>query len=386
MAKLKDYRPPEPESYERFLWWCAGADRRVLTECTYADYVKYSGLGGIVLATGLLAMLSMGFALSRVFESLAVAIPIGLLWGCIIFNLDRFVVSSTGKGDGKHTISWGEFWHALPRLFMATMIGFTISAPLEVYIFQKEIDKQWEIRKDEERASIRQKLIDHRKDEYIAFKEQENILKADVQLYKDHIARLTEMISDETTRRGCGPICRGHMQQRADLERRQKVREKEFAAVADSIHHIDQEREQLVELRAAAFSGKLGMLDSLTALHQYPGSFWPVWLLRLLFIFIEVAPVIFKLMIAYSPYDYLSENLMQIQLAKQGIEFKEGFSKVEDGSFHDKIIFHEARQLVQDEQLRRAADAALYVKLMKAYEEREGKSIDEHPEDYIKPS
>ncbi|MBK9107286.1 MAG: hypothetical protein IPM92_02610 [Saprospiraceae bacterium] len=108
-------------------------------------------------------------------------------------------------------------------------------------------------------------------------------------------------------------------------------------------------------------------------------------MLRLLFVLIEIAPVLFKLMIAYSPYDYLSENLMQIQLAKQGIEFKEGFSKVEDGSFHDKIIFHEAHQLVKEEQIKRNADLSNYKQLMDEYAKRESQNIKDHPDDYIKP-
>ncbi|MBK9107287.1 MAG: DUF4407 domain-containing protein [Saprospiraceae bacterium] len=272
MPKLKDYKAPTPKSFEIFLWWCAGADKEILKECTYADYVKYSGLGGIVLATGILAWLSMSFALERVFDSYFIAAPGGISWGLIIFNLDRFVVSSTGKGDGKHTISWGEFVHAFPRLVMATMIGFTISAPLEIYIFQKEIDKQWEIRKDKEKANVRNEVKSHRKDEYDTYKLADERLLQESKTYNDQINNLTNMISDETTRLGCGPICKGHMRQREDLRNLVKENDKKLIPIKDSIRSIDVERELLVKEREQKFSGKLGMLDSLTALHEYPGS------------------------------------------------------------------------------------------------------------------
>ena len=81
----------------RFFWWCAGADKRILTFSSYSDHVKYVGLGGIVLATGILATISMFFAINYIFEDVRIAIPVGFLWGGIIFNLDRFIVS-TVKG------------------------------------------------------------------------------------------------------------------------------------------------------------------------------------------------------------------------------------------------------------------------------------------------
>lgn len=56
-----------------------------------------------------MAALSMGFAIHTIFDGKwAVTIPISLIWALIVFNLDRFIVSSTGKGDGDSTISLKE--------------------------------------------------------------------------------------------------------------------------------------------------------------------------------------------------------------------------------------------------------------------------------------
>ena len=35
------------------------------------------------------------------------AICFGIIWGLIIFNIDRFIVASTGKGDGTEAITFG---------------------------------------------------------------------------------------------------------------------------------------------------------------------------------------------------------------------------------------------------------------------------------------
>ena len=42
----------------RFLWFCAGADASLLAHCPHSDRVKYQGIGGIVLATAVLAFTS----------------------------------------------------------------------------------------------------------------------------------------------------------------------------------------------------------------------------------------------------------------------------------------------------------------------------------------
>ena len=140
---------------EKLLWWCSGADPRILSHCPDYDRVKYFGLGGIVFATFILAFVSSSYAFYIVFEpkniatkeevdslTAVIALIIGLIWGCIIFNLERFIVSSTGKGDNTDTITGQEFIQAIPRLFMGLVISLAISAPLEIRIMKSEIDAE----------------------------------------------------------------------------------------------------------------------------------------------------------------------------------------------------------------------------------------------------
>src|SRR5205809_810732 len=57
--------------------------------------------------------------------------------GIIIFNFDRFLVSTMRKyGISKRK----QLWMAVPRLILALLIGFTIARPLELKIFEKEIN------------------------------------------------------------------------------------------------------------------------------------------------------------------------------------------------------------------------------------------------------
>lgn len=129
-----------------FLWICAGVNRKVLRQCP-TDYAKYAGIGGTILFTALMAMLSGGYALFTVFDDKVTAICFGIFWGLLIFNLDRFIVN-TMYSDGKVTISWREFYCGLPRIIMAIFLGVVISTPLELKIFEDAIDIRMEQDKD----------------------------------------------------------------------------------------------------------------------------------------------------------------------------------------------------------------------------------------------
>ena len=51
----------------RFLWWCCGADPKILMKATNYDRVKYGGIGGIVLVCGVLATFAGGLAFQASF-------------------------------------------------------------------------------------------------------------------------------------------------------------------------------------------------------------------------------------------------------------------------------------------------------------------------------
>ncbi len=123
-----------------FLWWCSGVNREILRQCP-TDYAKYAGMGGTILFTALMAMLSGGYAMFYVFNNPKVAIAFGVFWGMLIFNLDRFIVN-TMYSDGKVTISWQELYSGLPRIIMAIFLGIVISTPLELKIYEKSINTE----------------------------------------------------------------------------------------------------------------------------------------------------------------------------------------------------------------------------------------------------
>ena len=89
--------------FKEAMWWCAGADRRLLRICR-GDHTKNVGLGTIILFTAMMATFSGFIAMELVFDSKAVAAVFAFCWGAMIFFLDRFI-TNTMYSDGKASIS-----------------------------------------------------------------------------------------------------------------------------------------------------------------------------------------------------------------------------------------------------------------------------------------
>ena len=123
--------------FQKFMMICSGANIHILKK-TPSEWNKFSGIGAIVLFTAVFATLSAGYAMYTVFDSIYAAVGFGLLWGLMIFNLDRYIVSSIKKTGG----FWNQLWMSIPRLILATFLGIIISKPLELKIFEKEVNKQ----------------------------------------------------------------------------------------------------------------------------------------------------------------------------------------------------------------------------------------------------
>lgn len=136
------------ETPKYFFWWCAGAHRETLEQCP-ADQHKYVGMGFTVFITGVLATLAGGFAMNSLSDSKFLVLCFALIWGFMIFNLDRFIVSSMSRKNR---------WSVIPRFFLAAVIAVTISKPLEIEIFRNQVNFEAKRYAEENRSSMVEKL------------------------------------------------------------------------------------------------------------------------------------------------------------------------------------------------------------------------------------
>jgi hypothetical protein len=113
-----------------------------------------------------------------------------------------------------------------------------------------------------------------------------------------------------------------------------------------------------------------------------PSAGWPIWLVRFLFMMLEIAPVLLKLMLIKGPYDYMSENVNQILEAKQGISIEH----IRDE--HNKIAKFKTNynplriiKIVERQNQREAENA---IEAIDSFAEKEKKDIQQNPDKYIK--
>ncbi len=410
--------PPqgEPGWFTRFLWFCAGADARLLRVCPGSDWIKYQGIGGVVFATTVLAFASGTYAFYTVFspkhetalstavdmQTIPLAVTAGLIWALVIFNIDRFIVSSTGKGDGTDAITFREFTQSIPRLVMAAIIGVCISAPLEVRILKPEIDAQLELEQNEYLRQLNENAdqrVQARKDELNA-----KIDKAQAHLEKraayfetrrleiKEQRRLLELEAEGRTANaipGRGPAWRD---KKETLDKMEEELSEALAAdgnrnapVVADIEAWKTELSQLSDDLAKARESNAkqarhldGLMKRIHISHEI-GGFVP-WAILLMLLAIETGPIFFKMMLTKSAYDYMKENELRLATARLGVEVDaqtyvtEANQVVRVDLYHrvDSSLREELRRLQSEEQLAKAVHERFLAATKKDIESEDG--------------
>ena len=192
---------------KQFFWLCSGANRPLIEKCP-TEGSKYAGIGATIFFTGIFASLAGAYALYTVFENYLIAAIFGLIWGLMIFNLDRYIVSSMRKeGNAKK-----EFYTALPRIVLALLISLVIAKPLEMKIFEKEINSELELMEQksfaEKETEIKARFVSEQK----SLNDETDKLKDEIavkSIRRDELRALAQQEADGTggsLQRNAGPI------------------------------------------------------------------------------------------------------------------------------------------------------------------------------------
>ena len=374
----------------RKLWWCAGADEFFLKRSPKQDRVKYAGIGGIVLATGLLAAVSGAFAFYTIFKtkgdanentgiSLGLAIGIALfaiVWGAIIFNLDRFIVSSTGKGDGTDSITLKEIGQAIPRIIIAIILGFAISAPLEIKILDSEINQELSKFQKGEIIKLNAKTDKIIKQNQAALEKDKSEYETKLNTYENKLKEYDTEIDELTAKRqfeisgkgtrGVGRIA-GEMQndinnKNAEKDKFIKLKSAEVTSWRRQLDFSNEKINQLSndlrkEYKANEISahGYDGLLKRIQISHEIGGII--PWVILFLFLCIEMCPIFFKMMMTKGPYYYMVENFNHKIQTENGVfkedklyEGRNGLIHMEKYRYADVELAKHAREAKLEEQ------------------------------------
>lgn len=300
------------KTVQNFFLFCSGVEHSILDNCP-SDRNKYMGIGATVFFTGLMAFFSSGYALYTVFESWWAAVAFGLVWGLMIFNLDRYIVMSM-KSYGKW---WRDWFVALPRLALAVLLALVISKPLEMKIFEKEIQA--------ELVQMEQEVFKNQEDKVKArYQGQIDGLQAEITTLKTEIQTKTEtrnalaqqavQEADGTggsKKKNLGPIYRA---KKAEADKAEAELQRVLAANEPLIREKEESAQkatatvqtEIAALERSRYNGLAARMDALGRLTEksLPILYASIFI-TLLFIAIETAPIFVKLISYRSPYDYL---------------------------------------------------------------------------------
>jgi len=309
----------------------------------------------------------------------------GIIWGLIIFNIDRFIISSTSKGDGTEDITGKEFKGALPRLFMGAIIAMTISKPVEIRMFKTEIDIKLHEKQIEQQQAYKAKT-DSVFNSEIAKKDSE-IAKTESQLVqmRQRYKQIEEEYIEEVRNVRPGPraaAIQAQMnmlgQQINDLER-----SPEYVKVKGEKENIEKRRESALNQSQKYAAGLDGLLERIKISHEISG---PVisWFITLLFMAIELTPIFFKLMLIKGPYDYMEENIKELIKAENGIEIQYNYYQDAQGHEKDKIVHHQVIRLLKEKIALLEAQSQLSEAALQRWKEKKKETIQDNPELFVK--
>ena len=291
----------------------SGAHQKLLQQFP-SEHSKYSGLGGVILATFVLAALSSGYAMFSVFGGWTWTLLFAGIWGLIIFNFDRFLVSTMRKyGISKKK----QLWMAVPRILLAFIIGLTIARPLELKIFEKEVAMKV-AENIHDQILLNDSLLQRENSVQMKMaNEERERLTARKTAIEDSLYRLQQSYVQEADGTG-GSLSRG-IDKLTNMKREAystflAQHEPELQDLTSSIQVQDsilyEAKSSLQQKRLryeVSINENIGFLERNKALSDLAAEensvFWTSFLISLLIILIEIGPILSKLIMPVGPYD-----------------------------------------------------------------------------------
>jgi hypothetical protein len=292
---------------------CSGADTDILKTSSKAEQTKYAGIGGTVFFTAVMAFIASSYALYTVFDNYVTAIFFGLVWGLLIFNLDRFIVSTIKKQDNK----WKEVLQATPRIILAIIIAVVISKPLEIKIFEKEINQVLLTQKNDLTLANKNQIanqftpeINSIQNEITTLKQELNTKEAETDaLYQTYISEAEGTAGTKLL--GKGPVYKEKREkhdaslaelQQLKIDTKTKIIEKENQIALLTTQQ--KEQEIITQPIINSFDGLMARINALNELPWLPSFF-----IFLLFLAIETSPIFAKLIAPKGEYDYKLQDI-----------------------------------------------------------------------------
>ena len=342
---------------QTFLLFSSGAQKSILERCP-TDINRYMAIGATVFFTGLLAFFSASYALNSVFHSPILAAVLGLVWGVMIYNLDRLIVMSL-RSTGSF---FKDMFMAFPRIALALLFAIVISTPLELRIFDNEIQGELvlmnEEQKKEHEAATKTRFVEERVALLSTRQELESEITT-IRSKRDELALIALQEADGTggsMKRNLGPI---YEAKKAEVKKLDNELKEKVASSQPLINEIEaqlqnnlaEEKAAIASLASVPISGIIGKLEALSRLTSKSPMIHTAHLfIFLLFVALELTPILVKLISLRSPYDMrLSTHEFDHETNNSVIRHLADSKMKESISVNGSVITHRTKATIEAE-------------------------------------
>ena len=334
---------------------------------------KYYAMGVILWITCVMASFSGGYFITSIFSTTDGSFYpsflgglFGVFWGFVIFSIDRYMIISLNSNGSNNT---KKYIVIVPRIILAIFLSFVIATPLELRIFKKSIAKEMnelhsiDLRNylksdtslkinDKKITDYHQMLIDLKK--AIENKEYE-VSKLKKQYYDELNGEKSEL---GTGVRGNGPEAERKLllwnETKVELQSLREGYIYDRKQTGEQINGLNEDSEQIKKNRSIAIQNSNGPLEQLKALSSLADA-EPIvarasLFLQLLFILIELAPVLVKISMKESLYElalksYEEEKKMELDNRNNFNKHKENLAfKKKKSDLHSEMIYKQKIQ------------------------------------------
>ncbi|MFE7273684.1 DUF4407 domain-containing protein [Streptomyces sp. NPDC057623] len=413
--------PRRPADYDaaRRLRTLTGVDEELLAKVRY-ERSKYTALGGVVLGTSVIAAFSMwNFATEALGRVSLMALVPTVIWMLFVLNLDRWLV--TPQPNARQRVG-----PLLTRLLIALLLGTVIAEPLVLRIFQTAIEERVADERTDAVDRLRTNLVRCNpvpsttrtvtpegcdRTYVLSFRatpgervEELAALRSDAAALQERVDRDSGRLEDidSEVRDECRRLVRiaatGLYQRTSEcLRLRDKARdyrtthrtganEKRLAGMNTRISEIEAQltssRGEFLESRADGIERRLdqerakqkeiGVLERIRALDELasgnPVLFVGIWLVRLLFVLLDVLPVLVKYLSGETAYDRMltSESNSAVKIHSEEVRIAERRALANLEIAQDAIEQEVRRHRAESEAAFREHTAAMNIRVRQA--------------------
>ncbi|WP_320816101.1 DUF4407 domain-containing protein [Flavobacterium sp.] len=327
---------------KKFFILCSGADKNLINSCSNGEQNKYAGIGATVFFTAVMAFIAASYALFTVFDNAYIAMAFGLVWGLLIFNLDRFIVSTIKKRDS----FWSEFKQATPRILLAVIIAIVISKPLEIKIFEKEINTVLLKEKNQMALNNKKEIANYFQSDVDKNKTQIDSLKSDITKKEKEVNDLYSVYITEaegtagTKKLGKGPVYKEkrekHDASLQDLALLKTINQAKIAELETKAKSLQTDLDKKITETQPIIDGFDGLMARINALNKLP--LLPSLFIMLLFLAIETSPIIAKLLSPKGEFDFKQEDaeMSVLNMLTQN-KYQSELQRKTDAEIYDKV-------------------------------------------------